>query len=42
METLRAIVDAEDEHARTVGRHGALRAYARRCFPSPGQRDGIR
>lgn len=41
IETLRAIVDAQDDYARTAGRHGALRAYARRFFSSPGQRDGL-
>jgi hypothetical protein len=41
IETLRAIADAQDEYARTAGRSGALRAYARRFFSTPGQRDGL-
>ncbi|MBR0648752.1 DUF2950 domain-containing protein [Roseomonas terrae] len=41
IETLRAMGDAQDEYARTAGRHGALRAYARRFFSTPGQRDGL-
>jgi hypothetical protein len=41
IETLRAIADAQHEYARTAGRHGALRAYARRFFSSPGRRDGL-
>jgi hypothetical protein len=41
IETLRAIADAQDEFAATVGRSGAFRAYARRLFSSPGQRDGL-
>lgn len=41
IETLRAIVDAQDDYARTAGRQGAFLAYARRFFSTPGQRDGL-
>lgn len=41
IETLRAIVDAQDEYARTAGRQGGFMAYARRFFSTPGQRDGL-
>lgn len=41
IETLRAIVDAQDEFARTAGRAGAFRTYARRFFSTPGQHDGL-
>ena len=41
IEVLRAIVDAQDEYARTAGRQGAFRAYARRFFSAPGTRDGL-
>lgn len=41
IETLRAIADAQDDYARTAGRSGALRSYARRFFSTPGQRDGL-
>jgi hypothetical protein len=41
IETLRAIADAQDDYAQTAGRQGAFRAYARRFFSSPGQRDGL-
>lgn len=41
IEALRAIADAQDDYAATAGRHGALRAYARRFFSTPGQRDGL-
>ncbi|MCZ8148710.1 MAG: DUF2950 domain-containing protein [Roseomonas sp.] len=41
IETLRAIADAQDEYARTAGRQGAFRTYARRFFSTPGQRDGL-
>jgi|LNFM01.1.fsa_nt_gb hypothetical protein len=41
IETLRALVDAQDDYAATAGRQGALRAYARRFFSAPGQRDGL-
>lgn len=41
IETLRAIVDAQDEFARSAGRAGAFRTYARRFFSTPGQRDGL-
>lgn len=41
IDTLRAIADAQLDYARTAGRHGALQAYARRFFSSPGQQDGL-
>jgi len=41
IEALRAIAQAQDEYARTAGRQGAFRVYARRFFSSPGQRDGL-
>jgi hypothetical protein len=41
IETLRAMADAQDDYARTAGRSGGLRAYARRFFSTPGQRDGL-
>ena len=41
IETLRAIADAQADFARTAGRQGAFRAYARRFFSAPGQRDGL-
>lgn len=41
IETLRAIADAQDEYARTAGRQGGFRSYARRFFSTPGQRDGL-
>jgi hypothetical protein len=41
IETLRAIADAQVEYARTEGRHGALQAYARHFFSTPGQRNGL-
>lgn len=41
IQTLRAIADAQDEYARSVGRQGAFSAYARRFFSTPGQRDGL-
>lgn len=41
IETMRAIADAQDEYARTAGRQGAFRTYARRFFSTPGQRDGL-
>ena len=41
IETLRAMADAQADFARTAGRSGALRAYARRFFSTPGQRDGL-
>ena len=41
IEVLRAIVAAQDEYARTVGRQGAFHAYARRFFSTPGTRDGL-
>jgi hypothetical protein len=39
--TLRALVDAQRDYAATAGRQGALRAYARRFFSTPGARDGL-
>jgi hypothetical protein len=39
--TLRTLVEVQDEYARTAGRQGGLRAYARRFFSTPGQRDGL-
>ena len=41
IEVLRELVQAQDDYARTAGRVGALRAYARRFFSTPGQRDGL-
>jgi hypothetical protein len=41
IETLRAIVDAQQDFARTAGRQGGFRAYAQRFFSSPGARDGL-
>jgi hypothetical protein len=41
IETLRAIADAQDDYAATAGRQGSLRAYARRFFSTPGNRDGL-
>jgi hypothetical protein len=41
IQTLRAIGDAQDEYARSAGRQGAFRVYARRLFSTPGQRDGL-
>ncbi|WP_424814310.1 DUF2950 domain-containing protein [Roseococcus sp. YIM B11640] len=41
IETLRAIVDAQQDFAATAGRQGAFRTYARRFFSTPGQRDGL-
>lgn len=41
IETLRGIADAQAEYARTAGRQGSLRAYARRFFSTPGARDGL-
>lgn len=41
IETLRAVVDAQRDYARTAGRQGAFQAYARRFFSTPGQRDGL-
>ncbi|HYZ31618.1 MAG TPA: DUF2950 domain-containing protein, partial [Crenalkalicoccus sp.] len=41
IEALHAIVDAQDEYARTAGRQGAFRAYARRFFSTPGTHDGL-
>jgi hypothetical protein len=41
IETLRAIVEAQRDYARTAGRQGGFRAYARRFFSTPGARDGL-
>lgn len=41
IEILRAMADAQDDYARMAGLRGGLRAYARRFFSSPGQRDGL-
>jgi hypothetical protein len=41
IEVLRAVVAAQDEYARTAGRQGAFRSYARRFFSTPGTRDGL-
>lgn len=38
---LRTLVEVQDDYARTAGRQGALRSYARRFFSTPGQRDGL-
>ena len=39
--SLRAIVAAQFEFAASAGRQGPWRAYARRFFSTPGQRDGL-
>ena len=41
VEVLHAIVDAQDEYARTAGRQGAFQSYARRFFSTPGTRNGL-
>lgn len=41
IDTLRELVRVQEEYARGPGRHGALRAYARRFVSAPGQRDGL-
>ncbi|WP_236019976.1 DUF2950 domain-containing protein [Sabulicella rubraurantiaca] len=41
IQVLRAIVVAQDDYAREVGQRGALRAYARRFFSTPGTHDGL-
>ncbi len=41
IQVLEAIVDAQDEYARTEGRKGAFQAYARRLFSTPGKHDGL-
>jgi len=41
IQALRTLVEVQDEYARTAGRQGASRAYARRFFSTPGQRDGL-
>jgi hypothetical protein len=41
VEVLHAIVDAQDEYARTAGRQGAFQSYARRFFSTPDTRDGL-
>lgn len=39
--TLRSLVAAQFEYAAGAGRQGPWRAYARRFFSTPGQRDGL-
>jgi hypothetical protein len=41
IEVLHAIIAAQDEYARTVGRQGAFSSYARRFFSTPGTHDGL-
>lgn len=41
IDALRELVRAQDEYAAGAARAGAPRAYARRFFSSPGQRDGL-
>jgi hypothetical protein len=41
IEVLRAIVAAQSEYARTVGRQGGFSVYARRIFSTPGTHDGL-
>lgn len=41
IQTLLAIADAQVDFARTAGREGPFRAYARRFFSTAGQRDGL-
>ena len=41
IDVLRELVRAQDEYARSAGRVGAFRTYARRFFSTPGQRDGL-
>lgn len=41
IDVLRELVRAQDEYARSAGRQGAFRTYARRFFSTPGQRDGL-
>lgn len=41
IQALRAVADAQEEYARTVGRQGAFRTYAQRFFSSPGTHDGL-
>ncbi len=41
IQVLRAIVVAQDDYLRQAGQHGALRAYARRFFSTPGTHDGL-
>jgi hypothetical protein len=41
IEVLRAIVAAQAEYARSVGRQGGFSAYARRIFSTPGTHDGL-
>lgn len=41
IQTLRAIVDAQEEFSQTAGREGGLRAYARRFVSSPRRHDGL-
>ena len=41
IQTLRAVVDAQDEYASVARRPGQPRAYADRFMSSPGKRDGL-
>jgi hypothetical protein len=41
IQVLLAIVDAQDDYARTAGRQGAFQVYARRLFSTPGTHDGL-
>ena len=41
IEVMRELVDAQADYARTAGRQGGFRVYARRFFSTPGQRDGL-
>ena len=41
IQVLLAIVDAQDEYARTAGRQGGFQIYARRLFSTPGTHDGL-
>lgn len=41
IQTLRAVVDAQDEYARTAGLQATFRVYARRFVSSPVQHDGL-
>lgn len=41
IQVLLAIVDAQDEYARTTGRQGGFQIYARRLFSTPGTHDGL-
>jgi hypothetical protein len=41
IQVLHAIVDAQDDYARTAGRKGPFKTYARRFFSTPGTHDGL-